>query len=154
MQIDIAYYLDWLNAYQGNNRSLADFCVRKFSPQLQPAFAAWMATDPLNDSDAPADPFGMSKYQVPQLLEAATLDEEAHHAFAEAERMGAIGDAYVLSTLLLAVVLFFAGVCTKIGWRPAQFALLGFAVLLMLYSVQKLGTLPGGSDWGLTPVWG
>ncbi|MCD6030553.1 MAG: hypothetical protein K0S78_2727 [Thermomicrobiales bacterium] len=55
--------------------------------------------------------------------------------------------------LLLAVVLFFAGVCTKIGWRPAQLALLGLSLLLLLYCVRVLGALPVGSDWGLTPRW-
>jgi hypothetical protein len=154
MQIDIALFLNWLNAFKDNKTALADFYVERFSPQLQPAFAAWMATDPLNAPDAPADPFRMSEYQVPQLQEAAVFDEEAHQAFAEAERVGAISDAFVLSTLLLAVVLFFAGVCTKIGWRPAQLALLAIAILLLLYSTQKLGSLPDGSDWSLTPLWG
>jgi hypothetical protein len=154
MQIDIALFLNWLNAFKDNKPDLAEFYVERFSPQLQPAFTAWMATDPLSSPDAPADPFRMAEYQVPQLLEAAELDAEAHHAFADAERVGAISDAYVLSTLLLAVVLFFAGVCTKIGWRPAQLALLVIAILLLLYSVQKLGALADGSDWVLTPLWG
>ena len=96
----------------------------------------------------------MPEYQVPELQEAAVLDAAAHQAFVEAESAGATGDAYVLATLLLAVVLFFAGVCTKIGWRPAQLALLGLAVLLLVYSVQTLGALPDGSEWGLTPIWG
>jgi hypothetical protein len=96
----------------------------------------------------------MREYQVPQLQEAAALDEAAHLAFAEGERAGATGDAYVLATLLLAVVLFFAGVSTKIGWRPAQLTLLGLAVVLLLYSVRVLGALPDGSEWALTPLWG
>lgn len=153
-QIDISLFLNWLNAFKDNKTVLADFYVQRFSPQFQPAFAAWMATDPLNDPSAPADPFQMAEYQVPQLLAAGQLDAESHRAFADAEHAGAIGDAYVLTTLLLAVVLFFAGVCTKIGWRPAQLALLVIAVLLLLYSLQKLGALPDGSAWALTPLWG
>ena len=153
LQIDIATFMNWLNAFKEENGELASFYEDRFSDQLQPAFAAWMSTDPLNNLSAPNDPFRLAEYQVPQLQAAAVLDEEADLAFADGERYGAIGDAYVLSTLLLAVVLFFAGVCTKIGWRPAQMALLGIAVLLLVYSVQQLGALPGKSEWGLTPIW-
>jgi hypothetical protein len=96
----------------------------------------------------------MDAYRNPQLETAARYDALAHQAFALAERYGATGDAYVLSTLLLAVVLFFGGVCTKIGWRPAQLALLGLAVLLLLYSIGTLARLPDGSTWGLTPIGG
>jgi hypothetical protein len=74
-------------------------------------------------------------YQVPQLQSAAALDEAAHQAFTDG-------------------ALFFGGVCTKIGWRPAQLALLGLAVVLLIYVVQQIGALPDGSSWGLTPRWG
>lgn len=154
MQFDIATFLNWLNATKGNNPTLATFYADRFSPQLRPAFDAWMATDPLDTLDAADDPFQLPEYQVPQLLAAAEYDEAAHEAFAEAERAGATGDAYVLATLLLAIVLFFGGVCTQIGWRPAQLALLGIAVALLAYSTWRLGALPDGSAWGLTPFWG
>ncbi|MCC7025038.1 MAG: hypothetical protein IT338_19560 [Thermomicrobiales bacterium] len=154
MQIDIAVFLNWLNADKGGNAALATFYQDRFSPQLQAAFAAWMATDPFANPDAPTDPFRLPEYKVPQLLAAAAFDEDVHRAYGEAEQTGSISDAYVLTTLLLAVVLFFGGICTKIGWRPAQLALLGLAVLLLLYAVWNIGALPDGSDWDLTPLWG
>ncbi len=153
MQIDIAMELNWLRAMHDKNTDLAAFYESRFSPHLARAFDAWQATDPLTNADAPPDPFSMPEYQVPQLQAAAELDEAAHLAFVEAESAGATGDAYVLATLLLAVVLFFAGVSTKIGWRPAQLALLGLSLLLLLYCVRTLGALPDGSMWGLTPRW-
>ena len=63
-------------------------------------------TDPLEKANAPNFPFDLAEYQVPELAAAVELDAAAHLAFAEAEQAGAIGDAYVLATLLLAVVLF------------------------------------------------
>ena len=152
MQIDFATFMNWLNALKEENGELASFYEDRFTDQLQPAFAAWMSTDSLNNLSTPNDPFRLAEYQVPQLHAAAVLDEEAHLAITDGERYGAIGDAYVLSTLLLAVVLFFAGVCTKFGWRPAHMALLGIAVLLLVYSVQPLGALPDKSEWGLAPT--
>lgn len=152
MQIDIAMFMNWLEAYKLNNASLAAFYEERFHTQFQPAFEAWLATDPLENPNAPKIPFDMAEYQVPELVAAVEFDEAAHVAFAEAEEAGAISDAYVLATLLLAVVLFFAGVCTKIGWRPAQLALLAIAILLLFYAIQRLAVLPDGSDWALTPV--
>jgi hypothetical protein len=152
-QIDATVFVNWLNASVEGNADLAELYETRFSDRLRPAFDAWMATDPFASPNAPRYPFEMAEYQVPQLQEAAALDEEAHEAFAAAEQFGTIGDTYVLATLLLAVVLFVGGVCTKIGWRPAQLFLLGTALLLLLYSVAQLAGLPDGSPWGLTPLW-
>ena len=154
MQIDIAMELIWLRAMHEGDADLAAFYESRFSPHLTTAFAAWLATDPLTNADAPLNPFSMAEYQVPELQAAAELDAAAHQAFVAAERAGATGDAFVLTTLLLAVVLFFAGVCTKIGWRPAQLALLGLSLLLLVYCVRTLGAIPVGSDWQVTPRWG
>lgn len=152
LQIDIALFLGWLNAFKTGNEALATFYEARFTPTLKPAFAAWQETDPLNDLQAPLFPFEMDAYHNPQLESAARYDALAHESFALGERYGAISDAYVLNTLLLAVVLFFGGVCTKIGWRPAQLALLALAALLLLYSIMQLARLPDGSSWGLTPI--
>lgn len=151
MQVDIALFLGWMDAFKTGNEDLAKFYEERFTATLKPAFAAWMATDPLNDPGAPLHPFIMDAYRNP-LQEAGTrYDELAHESFALAEQYSAIGDAFVHTTLLLAIVLFFGGVCTKVGWRPAQLALLGLAILLFLFSAVQVARLPDGSDWGLTP---
>lgn len=154
LQLDVALFLGWLNAFKTGNEPLAAFYEERFTPALKPAFAAWQETNPLNDPEAPLSPFEMTAYHNPQAEAATRYDMLARESFAVAERYGAIGDAYVLATLLLAVVLFFGGVCTKIGWRPAQLALLGLAIFLLLYSIGNLARLPDGSTWGLTPIGG
>jgi len=154
MQIDISLFSNWLNAFKSGNTELATFYEDRFSPQLHAAFDAWMATDPLENPDAPTDPFRMAEFQVPQLQAAMASDDDAGTAFTNGQRAGENGNAYVLAALLLAVVLFFGGVSTKIGWRPAQVALLGVSILVLVYSIYKLGTLPDPSGWHLTPLWG
>jgi hypothetical protein len=153
-QIDVTIFLAWLDAFMSDDTELAGFYQARFTPQLEVAFAAWQATDPLTNSESPTDPIRMPEYQVPALVRAAELDAEVHLAYAEAEHDGAVSDAYVFSTLLLAVVLFFGGVCTKIGWRPAQLGLLLVTAVLLIYSVSVIGGLPDGSAWDLTPLWG
>lgn len=153
MQIDVALFLDWLLAEQGGNAEMADFYEARFPAHLRTAFDAWEANDPLRNPDAPSDPFRMAAYAVPQLGDAARLDEAAAHAFAEAERADAVSQAYVLTTILLALVLFFVGISTKATRRPIQLALVGIAVALLLFTLQQLAALPDATAWAITPLW-
>jgi hypothetical protein len=154
MHIDVTLFLAWLNADRQDNASLAAFYQDRFTPSLSTAFTAWLATDPLINPDAPLDPFRMPEYQVPQLQEAMRFDEQAARSFVDASNASATSEAFVLATMLLAVVLFFGGVSAKITTRPAQLALLTITTLLLLYTIWKLGALPDGSTLGLTPRWG
>lgn len=153
MQIDIALFLDWLRAYREDDQDLATFYADRFSPRLRTAFTAWLATKPLDNPDAPSDPFRMPEYQVPPLQDAAAADRQAADALAAAAEAAATGEAYVLSTILLALVLFFAGVSAKLAATAARVALLAMAVALLLFVIHKLGALPDASSWRLTPLW-
>lgn len=153
MQIDLSLFLDWLRAYRENDRDLASFYEDRFSPRLAPAFTAWLATNPLTDPSAPTDPFRMAEYQVPQLQEAMHSNTQAAAELAAATEAATTAEAYVLSTILLALVLFFAGVSAKLESTAARLSLLSLGVVFLLIVVQKLGALPDASSWHLTPLW-
>ncbi len=141
-QIDIALFLDWLNAYTTENNELAQFIEGRFSPRLAPAFDAWVATSPRSNPDAPPDPFRLPEYQVPELQEADALEGEANTLFDQGQEANQISDRYVASTVVLAIVLFFAGIAPRIVWRPARQALIGVAILLFLLGLYQTATLP------------
>ena len=145
-QVDIALFIGWLEAYNRGDTRLTRIYEARFTRQLQPAFAAWMATDPLNNPDAPLDPFRMADYEVPQLQQAAGLEDQAGALVATAQWYDAQSEAYIFVTLLLAVVLFFGGVSTKIGWRPGQVAMLLAACALFVYCLWRVVTMPGLDD--------
>ncbi len=63
-QVDIATFIQWVNADASDDRELADFYVDRFRPEFRPAFDAWLATDPLTNPDAPPTPFAMDEYQL------------------------------------------------------------------------------------------
>jgi hypothetical protein len=154
MQIDVALFLEWLRANQENDAALAAFYEDRFTAHLKSAFEAWMATDPFTEPAAPSDPFRMPEYRLPQIEAAAAADAEAATAFADADFAGAIAEAYMLATILMAIALFFGGISAKLAWMPAQITMLAIATFLLLFTVFKLGGLPDGSTWGLTPLWG
>ena len=141
-QIDIALYLQWLNAFLTGNSELAKILEERFSPRLAPAFDAWIATEPRTNPDAPSDPFRLPEYDVPQLKTAHTQESEANRLFDQGQAANQISDRYVASTVILAIVLFFAGIAPRLIWWPACLALIAVATLLFLLGLYQTATLP------------
>jgi hypothetical protein len=121
---------------------LLDFYEGRFRDEFNPAFEAWIATDPQNNRDAPSQPFLMEEYQVASKQEAIKLEEQASALFAEGERANQTSDDYAFSTVLLATVLFFAGIATRFDWQPIRWVLLVIGIGLLIFGVYNLLTLP------------
>jgi hypothetical protein len=51
-QVDVATFVQWVNATAGDDIELATFYRDRFRPEFRPAFDAWQATDPLVDPGA------------------------------------------------------------------------------------------------------
>ena len=147
MQIDLSVAMNWLNAYAGGDTELADFYSNRFSERLAPAFAAWLAHDPENNPDAPSDPFAMPEYTVPELVEADRLLAEADQIYEAGQTAGANGDRYVATTVILAIVLFFAGIAPQMTWRPARLALVTFALIMFVIGFLQMISLPPAQGW-------
>jgi hypothetical protein len=142
MQVDIALYLHWLNAFLTDNTELAAIIQERFSPRLAPAFDAWITTEPRTNPEAPSDPFHMPEYRVPELRNADELAAEANDLFNDGQEANQISDRYVASTVTLAIVLFFAGIAPRITWWPACMALLGVAMVMFLLGLFQSAILP------------
>ena len=141
-QLDIATFLGWLDAFAEEHDESTAFIEQRFSPRLAPAFSAWIATNPRTNPDAPSDPFSMPEYQIPQFQAADDLEREANALFTQGQEANRISDRYVASTVVLAIVLFFAGIAPRFAWKPAKLALIGMALLLFLLGFYQVATLP------------
>ncbi|HMK12994.1 MAG TPA: hypothetical protein VK461_15495, partial [Acidimicrobiales bacterium] len=53
-QVDIATFVQWVNATEAGDTPLADFYRTRFRDEFKPAFDAWLATDPLTNANAPS----------------------------------------------------------------------------------------------------
>jgi hypothetical protein len=131
-QIDVATFIQWVDADARGERGLARFYRRRFRPELRPAFAAWLATSPLTNPSAPPTPFAMRRYRVAEAERSARLNVAAGVHANAAEAANQRSGNYVLAVVLFAVALFFAGMATKLGSLRAQelLAVLGWAVFL------------------------
>ena len=95
-EIDVATFSQWVDAYARHETRLADFYRRRFRREFQPAVAAWIATRPLENADAPLTPFAMPVYRLEAAARAERLTVAASAAAAEASRDIRRANDYVL----------------------------------------------------------
>jgi hypothetical protein len=134
-EIDVSTFIAWVDADQAGDDALAAFYVERFRPEFGEAFEAWLATRPLTDPTAPPTPFAMPDYQLAAADEASTLDRAAAASADEVSMHIQRASNYVLTVVLYAVVLFFAGMSGKLNGRR------GRQVMVALGSVVLLGTI-------------
>ncbi len=142
VQIDVATFSQWLDARARHEDELARFYSVRFRPEFQPAFAAWLATDPLENAEAPPTPFAMPQYRLKAQTEADGLEKTAAAASQQAKDANQHADNYMLAVVLCATALFFAGISAKLGDTRARGAILGLAGVVLIVALIWLATLP------------
>jgi hypothetical protein len=142
VQVDVATFIQWVNAHEEHRTELAGFYRARFRNEFRPAFAAWLATRPLANASAPPTPFAMPQYRLKSSSEADRLEAKAsadsQHAKAANER----ADNYMLAVVLFASALFFAGISTKLETLRARTAILGLGCVLFLGTLIWIATFP------------
>ena len=91
----------WFSAYLSGNQAGMQVAERRFRPQFDVAFKAWMATDPFTSTNAPQGPTYMPEYVQPGQAETNSLDAQATAAYAEGVAAGGHSDDYVRTTVFL-----------------------------------------------------
>jgi len=133
---------NWLNAHASGNFALETVFRRRFRPEFEPVFDAWLALDPLNNPDAPPGPLFMPQYSGSLPSAADQLEAEASAQFDEGQAAAEQSAAYVLNTVFLAMVLFLTSMAERFEWHPLRATILGFAVVMLLFAVYHLATYP------------
>lgn len=141
-QVDVLTFTQWVDAYATDEDELADFYFRRFREEFRPAVAAWVATRPLKNADAPLTPFAMPQYRLAAREEAERLDAEAEALSAKARANVQRATNYVLAVVLFAAALFFAGISTKLETPLLRRVLLGFGLVVFVATVVWIATFP------------
>ena len=123
-QIDVATFTAWVDAYARSEARLADFYRRRFRPEFAPAVAAWIATRPLANRDAPLTPFAMPQYRLAARAQADSLQTRADALAATARAYVQRSTNYVLAVVLFSAALFFAGMSARLPARRVRVWLL------------------------------
>ena len=159
VQIDVAMYIDWVAAISEDLNSeaiteaslspfvpakgtISGFLYLRFREEFVPAVDAWLATDPISNAEAPKTPFTMSEYVVAERVRALELSALADEKALAARTANQNGDNYVLTMVLFASVLFFAGVSSKMNRPRNRVIILGFGVFTLVVGLVILVSLP------------
>ena len=140
--LDVAVFLAWTEAYAEGDTRRADFVYERFPDRLRPAADAWVALNPLDNTDAPATPFEMDEYVVPAVQEADEWLLEADDSFDAATAASNHTGSYVATTVVFAAVLFFAGMSVKLTSRRNRLVVLVLAGIGTVAGIVRLLTLP------------
>lgn len=141
-QVDVAVFMQWVDAYASGKKQLRDFYFKRFRPEFKPAVVAWIATRPLKNPNAPLTPFAMPQYK-PEAREEATQLEGQADAWATAARRNVQRSTnYVLGVVMFAAALFFAGMSTKLPSRRLRVAMLTIGIVVFLATLGWIATSP------------
>ncbi|HSG14873.1 MAG TPA: hypothetical protein VLE70_00955 [Anaerolineae bacterium] len=135
-------FVEYAAARSAGDQELANFLYQRFPPELKEATDAWLATDPLNDPNAPPSPFDMPEYRLPEQDAAEQNDQLAKSKFTDAAEADEYADKYVLLTVIFATVLFFSGIAGKFQWRVIDGAVLGMGILALAIGLVMLTQMP------------
>jgi hypothetical protein len=141
-QIDVALFTQWVDAYARHETELGDFYRKRFRPEFQPAFDAWVATRPRTNPAAPLSPFAMPQYRLAAMTQADRLEVQAAAFSAQVGDFIRRADNYSLAVVLFAASLFFAGISTRLRSPTPRMTILGLGYALFLGSVIWIATFP------------
>jgi hypothetical protein len=142
VQIDVATFIQWIDATKTGRPALAGFYRRRFRPEFVPAFSAWLAEQPLTNPDAARTPFALPQYKLRASATAEALEARAAAASLRAKDANQRADDYMLAVVLFSSALFFAGISIKLQSIGATLATLGIGCVVFLGTMVWILTLP------------
>jgi hypothetical protein len=142
VMFDMSLYMKWLDAAYDEEEFVMTFYEERFREEFTPAFESWLDSNPLDNPDAPPSPFDMEAYQLAKIGEAIELEEKASALFEEGMAANQQSDDYILNGVILASVLFFAGVSTRFRNIRSQIITIVFATVMLAYGLYNIIIYP------------
>lgn len=134
----------WLvMAADGNERGM-QILEERFGVTLRPAFDAWIAGS-VNGEVPPGVPQDLPEYETgfTELLEAKNFYTlGASEASVAAAKANSTSDSFILVTVIMASVMFFAGVGTKLKGKTTRLTMLIVAGILCAGAIAAMLSLP------------
>lgn len=146
--VDSISVLNFATAVIEKRHDIANFHLQHVRPELRELFEAWLATDPLENPDAPPHPLAMPQYTEEIALsytkEAEQMRQDAELKMEDAHHAKRISSDYVFMTVLFSIVLFIGGILSKITSLKIQVFLLSLDYVVAIVTFVWLLQLPLG----------
>jgi K+-sensing histidine kinase KdpD len=109
-------------------------------PAFVPLLDQWQAD--LAAGQTPQNLFENPDYINAQFADYQQAVDQAEALSAQSQQASATSDEYVITTILLAIALFFAGVTSSFRYQPARILLVLLAVATVAVAAVRLADLP------------
>ena len=137
---------DWLSAEISGDHALADALRSRMPPDLEAAMRSWLGDWQRGEPIPTGDPFTTGGYTAPETEQVLALERQAEEAFNRGRDANQYSDNYVLTGVVFALALFFAGVASRFG-HPAHAlrmvyvaaALVAIGCVLLLIQPKDIG---------------
>jgi hypothetical protein len=140
---DAANFNAWYAAYLAGNKNAMRVAEKRFRPNYDLAFRAWLATKPFTNLNAPRGPQYMPQYRPLGLDIANHLDAQADAYYAQGQHAAETGDKYIRVTVILATVLFIVGISSHFPLRGIRIGLVCLGAALLIFAAVEILQLPG-----------
>jgi hypothetical protein len=145
-QLDTTIWLQWLSAFRAGDNGQARFLRDRFRPGLLRAQKIWVAKavvapDGKLVSAPSGTPFTEPQYVIPDAGRATALSNEADRQLSASQHASSMSTKYVVVALVLALVLFFAGMATKFRSPKIQTGLVALALLFGVFGLVRMLTM-------------
>jgi hypothetical protein len=131
----------YAQAVQSGNTALAQFYrTNLVRPDFLPVLDQWETQ--LRAGQTPTNLFEDPAYRDAQFGDYQKAVDQAEVLSQASQQAGANANAYVITTILLAVALFFAGVTSSFQYTPARAFLLILALGTVAVAATRLADLP------------
>lgn len=141
----IAYDASTIQSYagavlDGDERAQEFYRTVLMRPQLLPFLDKWQAQ--IQSGGQPPNLVTDPEYLASLQGDYKAVDAQAEDLIAQADAAGRTGDSYILTTVLLATALFFAGVTSSFRYPIVRTALLTGSVLAIAAAATRIIDLP------------
>jgi hypothetical protein len=142
MVVDVTLASDWATAQLNGQQELAEGLRARMTPQLTGAMNAWLDGWQPGMPLPEGSPFSDGRYVAPGRDRAAQLEQEAATAFESGSTANQRSDNYVLTGVLFALALFFAGISSQVHRDAHSRRLVYAAALIMITGIILLSLQP------------
>ena len=140
---DASNFNAWYTAYIAGNKNAERVAEKRFRPNYDVAFRAWLTTKPFTNLNAPKGPQYMPQYKPLGNDLATRLDAQADVYYAEGQHAAVTGDKYIRVTVILATVLFIVGISSHFPLRSIRIGLVCLGAGLLIFAAIEILQLPG-----------
>jgi hypothetical protein len=141
-EVDVSLFTEWVDARLHDDRKVQVFYEQRFRDEFEPAFQAWLDTNPFTDRSAPDSPFAMPQYVVAAEEQAAQLTATADATAEAARQYVQRATNYVLGVVLFAVALFFAGISPRLSRPRLRISIFAAGVVIFATAAIWIATFP------------